>query len=84
MKTKDFYQQLSDVGLTETRIPPIVAALNDLHSALARLDSFTLQKLKAKYYNSLDIMFEASQDPNKKIVFRKPPSLSVFTPRKPR
>lgn len=85
MKTKDFNQQLVDVGLTETRIPPIIAAFNDLHNALAQLDSVALQKLKAKYHYSLDIMFEASQHtPNKKITFRKPPQLNVFAPRKPK
>jgi hypothetical protein len=84
MKTKDFYQQLVDVGLTETRILQLVSALNDLHNALSQLDSCALQKLKAKFHNSLDIMFEASQESNKKTVFRKPPQLNVFAPRKPR
>lgn len=81
MKNKDFYQQLIDIGLTETRIPPIITALNDLHNALSQLDSVSLQKLKAKYRNSLDNLFEASQD-SSKVLFKKRPQLNVFSPRR--
>lgn len=80
-KTKDFTQILKDIGIPDTRIPQLIAALNDLHSALSLFDAFNFNKLKLKF-NSLDDLFEASQSSSKKITFKKPKTTNVFTPRR--
>jgi len=75
--TNSFYRQLERIGIADTRIPSLIAALNNLHSALVQLDDLAIQKLREEF-GSLDCFFRASQGHSKKISLEKHPTRDFF------
>lgn len=57
----DFYQILIEIGVPDTRIVPIIRALNDLNDALMQCDELVLKRIKFRF-GSIDEFFRSSQN----------------------